>query len=54
MPSMCYLHAYRFGIKYNRSSDPRVSSGRHGIIAPMPDRLVDVLMSMGLNGWISN
>lgn len=47
---MCYCNACGFGIKCNRRSYSRVSSGRYGILAPMTDELVDLLMKMGLKG----
>lgn len=51
---MCYVYTYRLGIMLNRSSDPRISSDLYGIMATMPDRLVDVLMKMGFKGLIRN
>lgn len=45
---MCYLYSCLFCIIYNRRSDPRVLRGRYGILAPIPDRLVDMFMTMGL------
>lgn len=36
------------------TGDPRVLSGKHGIIAPMPDRLADELISMGSMGMFFN
>lgn len=51
---MCYQHACRFRIKYNRSSDPRVSSERYGIIAAILDRLKAVVLTMGLKCLFCN
>lgn len=45
---MCKIHAGIFGIKYNRNKDHQVSSEMYGILAPMMDRMVDVLILMCL------
>lgn len=51
---VCVTSTCRFGIKYNRYRFPWVSSGWYVIIDPIPDRLVDLLITRGLKGIFRN
>lgn len=45
---MCYLNAFRFGVKYNQCPHPTVGNAEYGILAPMPDKSIGSLYSMAL------